>query len=52
MIKINRIQNDDLLYYEATFTNGNLIAFSINELITQLNSIHNFNFNLFKFNIN
>lgn len=52
MLKINRIQKGDLIFYEALFTGGNLYAFSISELITQLTEIHNFRTSLFTFCLN
>ena len=42
MLKINRIQTKNFVYYEALFNGGNLYAFTINDLITQLVSIYNF----------
>lgn len=52
MLKINRIQTKDLLYYEALFLGGNLYAFTINDLISQLVSIYNFKTLLTEFNLN
>ena len=53
MLKINRIEcNDGFMYYEATFSKGNLYAYSINELIVQLWSIYGFKLSLFEFNLN
>lgn len=52
MLKINRIQTKDLVYYEALFLGGNLYAFSISELVSQLASIYNFKTLLTEFNLN
>lgn len=52
MIKINRIQSKDLVFYEAIFLGGNLYAFTINDLICQLWQIYNFKLSLFQFNNN
>lgn len=52
MLKINRIQTKDLVYYEALFLGGNLYAFSISELVIQLASIYNFKTLLTEFNLN
>ena len=52
MLKINRIQSKDLVYYEATFLGGNLLAFNINDLICQLWEIYDFKLSLFQFNNN
>lgn len=53
MLKINRITTKDSYYYEALFNNGNLYAFTINELVEQLNIIYGFKLPLFtNFNLN
>jgi len=52
MLKINRIETNGLLYYEALFNGGNLYAFTINDLISQLVSIYNFKTLLTEFNLN
>ena len=52
MLKINKIENGSFMYYEATFNKGNLLAFSIGELLSQLCIIHGFKFELFNFNSN
>lgn len=52
MLKINRIQSKDFIYYEATFNGGNLLAFSINDLISQLIGLYGFKPSLFTFNLN
>lgn len=52
MLKINRIETEEFIYYEALFTNGNLYAFTINDLISQLVSIYNFKNLLTEFNLN
>ena len=52
MIKINRIQSKDLVFYEAIFLGGNLYAFTINDLICQLWQIYDFKLSLFQFNNN
>ena len=52
MIRINRIQKKDFTYYEAIFNGGNLLAFSLNELICQLWEIYDFKLSLFQFNNN
>lgn len=51
-MRLKRIETKDLLYYEATFTNGNLIAFTINELISQLCTIYGFKTSLFTYSLN
>jgi hypothetical protein len=52
MLKINRIETKELTYYEALFLGGNLYAFSMNDLISQLVSIYNFKTLLTEFNLN
>lgn len=52
MLKINRIQTKDFVYYEALFNGGNLYAFSMSELVNQLASIYNFKTLLTEFNLN
>ena len=52
MLKINRIQVKEFVYYEALFKGGNLYAFTINDLITQLVSIYGFKTLLTEFNLN
>ena len=52
MIRINRIQSKDLVYYEAIFLGGNLYAFTINDLICQLWEIYDFKLSIFQFNNN
>ena len=52
MLKINRIETEDLLYYEALFNGGNLYAFTISELVNQLASIYGFKTLLTEFNLN
>ena len=52
MLKINRIETKDLLYYEALFNGGNLYAFTISELSSQLATIYGFKTLLTKFNLN
>lgn len=52
MLKINRIQKGDLIFYEALFMGGNLYAFSIADLISQLIEIHNLKTSLFTFCLN
>ena len=52
MLKINRIETKDLLYYEALFNGGNLYAFTISELINQLATIYGFKTLLNIFNLN
>ena len=52
MLKINRFETNGLLYYEALFLGGNLYAFTIKDLISQLISIYGFKSSLFEFNLN
>ena len=52
MLKINRIETKDLLYYEALFNGGNLYAFSIIDLQYQLITIYGFRAVLFEYNLN
>ena len=52
MLKINRIQTKDGFYYEALFIGGNLYAFTISELVSQLNSIYGLKTSLFTFSLN
>ena len=52
MLKINRIETKDLLYYEALFNGGNLYAFTISELSSQLATIYGFKTLLTEFNLN
>lgn len=52
MLKINRFESKGLTYYEALFTGGNLYAFTIKDLISQLCSIYGFKSSLFEFNLN
>ncbi len=52
MIKINRFESKGLTYYEALFTDGNLYAFTIKDLISQLISVYGFKVSLFEFNLN
>ena len=51
-IRINRIQNKDLVYYEAIFNGQTLYTFSINDMIVQLFCIYGFKLGLFEFNLN
>lgn len=44
MITINKYNLGDIVYFEANFLGGNLIAFTISELITDL--IKRFGFKL------
>lgn len=41
-LKINRIQEEDFVYYEALFDNGNLYAFFLCDLLLGLMRIHGF----------
>lgn len=52
MLKINRIETKDLLYYEALFNGGNLYAFTISDLVNQLASIYGFRVVLFEYELN
>lgn len=52
MIKINRIEKGDLIYYEALFVGGNLYAYCISDLVSQLVSIYRFEISLFNFSKN
>ena len=52
MLKINRIETKDLLYYEALFNGGNLYAFTISDLVNQLATIHGFKTLLNTFSLN
>jgi hypothetical protein len=52
MLKINRFESKGLTYYEALFLGGNLYAYSIKDLISQLVSIYGFKVSLFEFNLN
>ena len=52
MLKINRIETKDLLYYEALFNRANLYAFTISELVNQLATIYGFKTLLTEFNLN
>ena len=52
MLKINRIQDKELVYYEAIFNGQNLYTFSINDMIVQLWQIYGFKLSLFQFNLN
>ena len=52
MLKINRIETNGLLYYEALFNGGNLYTFTISELINQLATIYGFKTLLTEFNLN
>ena len=52
MLKINRIETNGLLYYEALFSGGNLYAFTISELGSQLATIYGFKTLLTEFNLN
>lgn len=52
MLKINRFESKGLTYYEALFLDGNLYAFTIKDLISQLISIYGFKVSLFEFNLN
>ncbi len=52
MIRINRIQTKELFYYECTFDGGNLFAYTITDLVSQLTSIYGFKLSLFTFNNN
>jgi hypothetical protein len=52
MLKIQRIQSKELVYYYCTFLGGNLYAFTMVDLISQLRSIYNIRINLFTFNLN
>lgn len=46
MLKIiYRIENKDLIYYEAVFQWGSLFAFTISELTKQLTENYNVNLN-------
>jgi len=40
MLKINIIQEDDFVYYEALFNGGNLYAFFLFDLLLQLMIIY------------
>lgn len=39
-VKITKYQNGNFFYYEATFKNGNLLAYNIKDLFSQLTSIY------------
>ena len=52
VLKINRIEKGDLVFYEALFISGNLYAFTINEIIKQLREIHGFSSSIFEFKLN
>lgn len=52
MLKINRFESKGLTYYEALFLGGNLYAFTIKDLISQLINIYGFKSSLFEFNLN
>lgn len=52
MLKITRYQDKELLYYEATFLGGNLLAFSIVDIINQLCSLYPYDIKLFEFHAN
>ena len=52
-LQIRRKQaKDGFIFYEATFLGGNLLAFSLNDLICQLWEIYDFKLSLFQFNLN
>ena len=51
-VKITKYQNGNFFYYEATFKNGNLLAFSIYDLVSQLVSIYGMKSNLFSYLFN
>lgn len=52
-LQIRRKQaKDGFVFYEATFLGGNLLAFSLNELICQLWEIYDFKLSIFQFNNN
>ena len=42
MLRIKRVENNGFIYYEATFENGNLIAFTVNELMNDLTKRYGF----------
>jgi len=48
MIKISKIQNG----YLCEGANFNLLAFTLNDLLSQLKTIYKIEFNLFNFNLN
>ena len=52
MLKINRIQKGDFVFYEALFAGGNLYAFTISSMIAQLVEIYKFKITLFEFSLN
>lgn len=52
MLQIIRKQNNGFVYYEAVFNGGNLLAFTLNDLIVQLWMIYDFKLSLFQFNNN
>lgn len=52
MLKINRIQKEDFVYYEALFIGGNLYAFTMFDLLKQLFDIYGFKISLFQFSLN
>lgn len=41
-VKITKYQSGNFFYYEATFKNGNLLAYNIKDLFSQLTSIYCF----------
>jgi hypothetical protein len=47
IIKINRIQSKDLVYYEAIFKGGNLLGFTIKDVVNQLVTIYGFKRSMF-----
>ena len=48
-VKIRKYQSGDFFYYEATFLNGNLLAYSIYDLVNQLVSIYGMKTKLFSY---
>ncbi len=48
-VVITRYEENDFFYYEATFKNGNLYAFSIYDLVSQLVSIYGMKSKLFSY---
>jgi hypothetical protein len=48
-VKITKYQNGDFSYYEATFLNGNLLAYSMFDLVSQLVGIYGFKSDLFSY---
>ncbi len=51
-MNITRIEQGAFSYYECTFKGGNLLTFSIFDMIEQLVSIYGFRSQLFNYSLN